>query len=609
MRSPSTILALDITKTLPNEVITKTTMLTFRFLVHDIPPDDLADKAPVEEEPPSITDGSEYPTLATIAAEAPYRLPARLIYKRLSALVIAQRDGAAHHIRSLRADPGSFSDVLKEWALHRQENLLDTKRQGHPVLDTPLFWERVIGNMLLDAYGALITWDIVAEQLAKLTALQLKYSDVITPHQPLPAEYMKALLTLRYYLSQAQTGQIALLKTGFPASPAFRSVFVREPHIPGSSMIRLQSRGETDPLMWHITQLWTEQQCDLLGLPGLMDEIERLIESDPKEKGRISAWIAKVFADIGLIARIRHELDIYQPWAAGFNNAYVDHRDAIGKDFPRVFATFAEIYSKLIEVQFAELGSPINSRFTYPSDKRRSQTTTETMQKAESDLEKFWTYVDKSHRRKTGKTLGEAVKYIMKDPFRLERTPDWVDAPKQPMASKDSMIKGKDALPESLSALHLDSADIPSKFVLAETKIKPKTCGSAHEESSSIPDTPPTPQAEEDAKPTFVLKNRAFKVFKTLFFNPAQSDLPGDIPWAEFLFAMRVTGLAPEKMYGSVWQFTPTSLDVERSIQFHEPHPASKIPFSNARRIGRRLARAYGWEGGCLRWIRGIVPW
>jgi hypothetical protein len=62
---------------------------------------------------------------------------------------------------------------------------------------------------------------------------------------------------------------------------------------------------------------------------------------------------------------------------------------------------------------------------------------------------------------------------------------------------------------------------------------------------------------------------------------------------------MTSTGFHAEKLYGSVWHFQPSRLDVERSIQFHEPHGfAAKIPFTHARRIGRRLARAYGWFGG-----------
>ncbi|KAK5716184.1 hypothetical protein LTR15_010010 [Elasticomyces elasticus] len=54
----------------------------------------------------------------------------------------------------------------------------------------------------------------------------------------------------------------------------------------------------------------------------------------------------------------------------------------------------------------------------------------------------------------------------------------------------------------------------------------------------------------------------------------------------------------PEKLYGSVWQFQPIDLDVESSIQFHEPHPAPKLAYIIARRFGRRLERTYGWNGG-----------
>ena len=59
---------------------------------------------------------------------------------------------------------------------------------------------------------------------------------------------------------------------------------------------------------------------------------------------------------------------------------------------------------------------------------------------------------------------------------------------------------------------------------------------------------------------------------------------------------MSSTGFRVEKMQGSAWQFTPTVLDVERSISFHEPHPSSKLAFRIARRYARRLNRAYGWE-------------
>jgi len=72
---------------------------------------------------------------------------------------------------------------------------------------------------------------------------------------------------------------------------------------------------------------------------------------------------------------------------------------------------------------------------------------------------------------------------------------------------------------------------------------------------------------------------------------------PGELAWTDFLQAMVAAGFAPEKLYGSVWLFRPVSASLRsaRSINFHEPHPRSKLASVQARRIGRRLRRTYGW--------------
>jgi len=55
-----------------------------------------------------------------------------------------------------------------------------------------------------------------------------------------------------------------------------------------------------------------------------------------------------------------------------------------------------------------------------------------------------------------------------------------------------------------------------------------------------------------------------------------------------------------------IWQFNHSTLDVERSIQFHEPHGSvTKIPFRTARRIGRRLNRVCGWHGAMFAFEKG----
>ena len=128
------------------------------------------------------------------------------------------------------------------------------------------------------------------------------------------------------------------------------------------------------------------------------------------------------------------------------------------------------------------------------------------------------------------------------------------------------------------------------------SKQKVKTKGANPEPGTKTEERPPTTQV--DKQPTFRVPDPSLKVFNTLFFTPGARGNVGEVPWADFLRAMANTGFAAQKLYGSIWQFTPTKLDVERSIQFHEPHPEVKIRFTVARRMGRRLMRAYGWHGG-----------
>ena len=101
----------------------------------------------------------------------------------------------------------------------------------------------------------------------------------------------------------------------------------------------------------------------------------------------------------------------------------------------------------------------------------------------------------------------------------------------------------------------------------------------------------------EEHHPMFVLKARALKVFKTMFFDPSIDGTPGGVAWADFLYAMRAIGFAAEAIEGSEWHFHPATVEVKHGIVFHSPHPDSNMSFDVARRYGRNLRRAYGWEG------------
>ena len=230
------------------------------------------------------------------------------------------------------------------------------------------------------------------------------------------------------------------------------------------------------------------------------------------------------------------------------------------------------------------LAMPKDGKFNYPTDKKRTKQTTEAMIKAEKSLDLFWSKYDANWRRLAGKTIDAS----MGDHIpchrgqKLSRTAPWVESIREPKPAGETKEPRR-------------STNVQDDKLVTATKTKPKTKGVAKalEAKETLLETP---SEQPDDQPAQKVDKRALKVFSTLFHTPNQNDKPGEIPWQDFLHAMSSVGFALQKLYGSIWQFTPTKLDVERSIQFHEPHPGVKIQFKIARRMGRRLTRAYGWH-------------
>ncbi|KAK5464542.1 hypothetical protein LTS15_001104 [Exophiala xenobiotica] len=85
-----------------------------------------------------------------------------------------------------------------------------------------------------------------------------------------------------------------------------------------------------------------------------------------------------------------------------------------------------------------------------------------------------------------------------------------------------------------------------------------------------------------------------------MFHTQASHDSQGEVDWKDFLHAMTAVGFAAEKLYGSVWHFTPTDLDASRSIHVHEPHPTGKIPFYKARSWAQDCIGHIAGKGRCV---------
>ncbi|KAK5627740.1 hypothetical protein RRF57_003455 [Xylaria bambusicola] len=270
--------------------------------------------------------------------------------------------------------------------------------------------------------------------------------------------------------------------------------------------------------------------------------------------------------------------------------AMAEHEDEIEGDYNATvkglqdLLTFDPVFSTM------SLGIPTDGRFKYPAEKRRSESTVNAMRKAERALDKFWTEMQRDLEKSGAMTPRLRNTFIRS----VERTPEWVEPIKCITPSiADASLNNFVAPFGGLSTEH-ETNDVS----IDQSKSKVKTRGIARATLTDVLEVPrPDITEPVEQQPLFKLDQRALKVFNSLFFNPLASSRPGEIPWTEFLRAMHIIGFSAEKLQGSAWRFTPSHVDAKCSIQIHQPHPGSKLPLVTARRIGRRLSKAYGWQG------------
>jgi hypothetical protein len=584
-------------------------------ILHDIPAATLTTDAFTLQPEPHLnsdreSEGLEY--LAVMAAEAPYRVPAQLDLGKIESLLQAAVSAAEDHIGALREDPGYFAELMFEIKEHRQEILKDIHGDINPALKLGregIFWSRVVGNAVVEAYLALEVFSELHRQAQKLHSLHTKYASVITPKEDLPKDFLAALLKFRHYLCQAAKGPLGQLKHNFVASPPVRKIHARKPPIDdNSSMIYvilkygIKLNKVEDELMWLVVTLGNEgNDLFLLRQPLVLDELERLVLASPDAKELVSARIAGIIGNLSIISQCLSQLDLFQPWARGFEQEMVDVKDEISHEFQRQSKPWATMLAALHESKLsraARQGNPSDNKFSYPVEKRPTRENTEILRHAEQNLDDFWATIDRLMHAECGNVGGTAVRRLLTQSHILKRTVKWVEVP---VSRVENSVQQRfndlsiDAIYKPFSTPYLPSHE-PSQ-INVPPKIKTKTRGEPAQEISSGTEAPVIDSAVPQ-QVSIPVNARALKVFRTLFFDPAVISSPGELSWNDFLYAMTSTGMfAAEKLYGSVWQFQRTDGYDQRRIQFHEPHPRGKIPFVVARRHGRRLNRAYGWSG------------
>ncbi|KAF4972300.1 hypothetical protein FSARC_1079 [Fusarium sarcochroum] len=394
-------------------------------------------------------------------------------------------------------------------------------------------------------------------------------------------------------------------------SPPLREFFAMEGRgLDGPEDIPM-NRQEESLIQWVFRLLFDDpDEGAFAGLPSIyrenlaMNELERLLETDPALKKLLTPSIRAAAGDLAIIAQCTHQLQKMQPWAEKFVPSAGEKNEAELDEFiERKMDPWIQIvgaYQGQPIFDLVRLGEPIPGRFTYQVQRRRNKENVDAMRRAEESLNAFWAKADRHLYDRTTNLgpKGSAVIKLLSQPRLLQRTPEWVEPTKTEKVTKAPDVEQPLSpfcfgLPGNRAELEAASHASPPP-----AKAKVKTRGTASKTPKADDVTEAIAETTlDDVQPTFRVDQRALKVFRVLFYNPEVTSTPGEVPWNDFLHALATIGFTAQKLYGSVWQFSPTQLDADASIQFHEPHPKGKLPFMTARRYGRRLHRTYGWTG------------
>jgi hypothetical protein len=572
-----------------------------RSLLQDVPSPTQGDVLLNPGPPPTLGDIT---SLKMIALEAPYRIPAHLNFARLKAIASAERNAREDHLWALREDPGYFADAMQEASAHRQEMLLDTKGHEHPTLKEPgrpLFWNRVLGSVLVESHFGFATFNEIVRQINDLASLHARHYNRIKPEVGLPSDLFMAFQNLRFLLDAAKVDLIQTLRVGLFSSPPFRQFCSREPQDPRTSVIRAMywpphQNHAVKRIMPFFDILFKDDQLRLYGLHTVTDEIGRLMQSDSDVNALISPWVANRLSSLTVVSECLHQLHLFKPWSRKIEDDMDINHSTMRSNYEESFKDWKPVLKVKFEgSQVYRCADPTDGKFDYPVQRRRNKQNVGILRKAEANLDSFWKAVDQHYKSKAiGNSQQDLVAHLLGSDRAIQRTPEWIE----PAKTRVPLEKDQYVYQPFSTVFHDPTKQVTGTFdraSLLDKAPKAKTRGSAA--PNDVPQ-PGIPHEPNEVAAFFSVDERAHKVFRTLFHSPNNPNTPGEIPWVEFLHSIVSVGFSAEKLHGSAWNFTPRTpeLGIERSIQFHEPHPSSKIPFFRARMYGRRLGRAYGWN-------------
>jgi hypothetical protein len=572
-----------------------------RHILHDMS-DEQCMSADVLDEPSTseleLHDDTGHITFADSLAIAPYRHRGSLDLPRLRGYIESLATDAKDHIWALREDPSYFCDMILEMADHEPALIPDDKGRVHPFIDTVRCKVAVVREVVTEAYQRLCFWE---ETLRVLKELETTCSDTSKDRF---ASLMSEFNCRARSACKVLTGLVGIYASSAPTTRRlYRRGTMMKNGKPCLSILSkpgdCKSVGEEKALLIFDCFQTQRNEVDDGSIYYVLDNLDMLIRKDETVQALLSPRLARLITQLSLASECVHQ---YSLWLNTPSSLRVDTNAEHTHDHD-FLAWLCTINRCSLPVHLID---PARGKLRYPAHKARNRSNVMAMRAAEANLDAFWDWVDAYFEQKTGVGQHDVIRRCVLEGGQMRRTPPW-DEPTQEKSTL--VVQNPEYIYQPFSRIyHRKEMQITGSFdrISPEEKIKPKTKGTADPTLSTTEMVAynEQPDFSVEKQQTFLLDKRAYKAMKSLFHvaTSETGEYPKAVKWNEFTRAMVRLGFSAEKLQGSAWQFSPgRSLDVERGIQFHEPHPDSDIPYVMARRFGRRLERVYGWSSSTFK--------
>ena len=228
----------------------------------------------------------------------------------------------------------------------------------------------MITGVVYSIYRDVILWDTVWNALQGLENLRQHYESSILVAQRLPKDYRQALSHFTHLLNEVIEGMKKRLHLTSADCPPFRHYFIKQVQGPDDPFIRVKARTNVnDHLWWLLEQLQRDDRVEICGLPSLLDETERLVGSDSKQREQLSPRMARALSDLSILAGLQRQIALSSP--GGLIASAVPPPELSSRMVETMKPVWSVWQTTMLDMRVGKFGLDLNL-FSYPADKRQN---------------------------------------------------------------------------------------------------------------------------------------------------------------------------------------------------------------------------------------------